>query len=479
MAQEGKFEVFAPGDANQRHATQLMHTLKAQVNRREIWKLHPDLAVGDQALGDSPPVPDIYKCDKPVASIEPKCWSVLYKKLNPDFLPSTLVKRPMLSLTMLKKEVSDKNHPRTHDICERLEWLIWSAYKQCNERMDFEEGSIATDQRLMVRSYEAEMNSKFNVAGKKYGDENCKFSSSIPRPHDYETYLKHLDSLPPAKRPALPEEYRKIMIQMGHVINYTREAVAKSSVLAAGKEWQPRVWHGCAKLREMVQRSESPGDNKVFEMESYAVIPGIDEYRWRIYVAQYEGSKLCPFRFLNCGVSELSNFNNEWSPHYHGFRYWRTYAIRRERGDRRGELKEGDPEEPAVMISSLTLHMIQSHGYWLNSEKHMVDPELLAKVVAIDRIGPLDLPQDLVKMKRLRRDQLVYSKPPCEAAIEYLGDVAKAKEEQPSPSRCYHCRQSPAVLKTCTGCRKVKYCGRECQLASWKAGHKQECMPSD
>ena len=30
-------------------------------------------------------------------------------------------------------------------------------------------------------------------------------------------------------------------------------------------------------------------------------------------------------------------------------------------------------------------------------------------------------------------------------------------------------------LKLCVGCRSVAYCGRDCQKAAWKGGHKQEC----
>ncbi|KAJ7159591.1 hypothetical protein C8R46DRAFT_1108659, partial [Mycena filopes] len=39
---------------------------------------------------------------------------------------------------------------------------------------------------------------------------------------------------------------------------------------------------------------------------------------------------------------------------------------------------------------------------------------------------------------------------------------------------CRHCGENPGSL-ICTGCRDVSYCSNECQLASWKQGHKELC----
>jgi hypothetical protein len=46
---------------------------------------------------------------------------------------------------------------------------------------------------------------------------------------------------------------------------------------------------------------------------------------------------------------------------------------------------------------------------------------------------------------------------------------------------CYHCfsiarmEQDVSSLKTCRGCGVVKYCNKECQVASWKRIHSKEC----
>ena len=57
------------------------------------------------------------------------------------------------------------------------------------------------------------------------------------------------------------------------------------------------------------------------------------------------------------------------------------------------------------------------------------------------------------------------------------------------PQVCSHCGRAPGDLERgdqaaaaakgklsgCSGCHVAKYCGRECQVAHWKAGHKTDC----
>ena len=49
-----------------------------------------------------------------------------------------------------------------------------------------------------------------------------------------------------------------------------------------------------------------------------------------------------------------------------------------------------------------------------------------------------------------------------------------------SVTRCEHCgisasKDGPKLAK-CARCKEDSYCGRECQLAHWKAGHKGVCV---
>ena len=52
---------------------------------------------------------------------------------------------------------------------------------------------------------------------------------------------------------------------------------------------------------------------------------------------------------------------------------------------------------------------------------------------------------------------------------------------EPNLSSCAQCgAAAPSgagakALPVCAGCRRVAYCGRDCQRAAWRAGHKQEC----
>ena len=44
-----------------------------------------------------------------------------------------------------------------------------------------------------------------------------------------------------------------------------------------------------------------------------------------------------------------------------------------------------------------------------------------------------------------------------------------------SSTSCAHCGVAATCLKACTRCRSVVYCGRDCQVGHWKAGHKKSC----
>jgi hypothetical protein len=50
----------------------------------------------------------------------------------------------------------------------------------------------------------------------------------------------------------------------------------------------------------------------------------------------------------------------------------------------------------------------------------------------------------------------------------------------PEARECANCLapegQHGIGLKACTRCKLTHYCGRACQSAHWKAGHKQQCL---
>lgn len=57
-----------------------------------------------------------------------------------------------------------------------------------------------------------------------------------------------------------------------------------------------------------------------------------------------------------------------------------------------------------------------------------------------------------------------------------------ARMEAQMQSHCANCKKSKPSgenLKRCAKCQAAWYCGRECQVEHWRAGHKQDCVKHD
>ncbi|TDH72768.1 uncharacterized protein CCR75_005463 [Bremia lactucae] len=59
--------------------------------------------------------------------------------------------------------------------------------------------------------------------------------------------------------------------------------------------------------------------------------------------------------------------------------------------------------------------------------------------------------------------------------MKKLGFDKELLEKREAAVRCRACK-SPSVL-VCSRCKKVRYCGSECQKQDWKASHKLKCKP--
>ena len=77
------------------------------------------------------------------------------------------------------------------------------------------------------------------------------------------------------------------------------------------------------------------------------------------------------------------------------------------------------------------------------------------------------------------------SLPPLTLNVSGEGGLAphkdtKKKDPAPETKECAHCLapdgQHGVALKACIRCRAAFYCGRACQTAHWRAGHKQFCV---
>ena len=71
---------------------------------------------------------------------------------------------------------------------------------------------------------------------------------------------------------------------------------------------------------------------------------------------------------------------------------------------------------------------------------------------------------------------------PAKLVLEQLRSYQARTPSSDSPrsssdarGTCGHCGASGTPLKACSGCSIVLYCGRDCQVAHWKAGHKKDC----
>jgi len=64
---------------------------------------------------------------------------------------------------------------------------------------------------------------------------------------------------------------------------------------------------------------------------------------------------------------------------------------------------------------------------------------------------------------------------PCNCLAEEMEAVHNDRSEMCSD--CCRTADDDTTLFDCTGCRLVKYCGRECQVKHWRLGHKHLCRP--
>ncbi|KAJ7152451.1 hypothetical protein C8R46DRAFT_1302834 [Mycena filopes] len=53
-------------------------------------------------------------------------------------------------------------------------------------------------------------------------------------------------------------------------------------------------------------------------------------------------------------------------------------------------------------------------------------------------------------------------------------ELPELRQKKSAKMHCRHCGENLGTL-VCTGCRNVSYCSNECQVVSWKQGHKELC----
>ncbi|KZV66327.1 hypothetical protein PENSPDRAFT_689115 [Peniophora sp. CONT] len=64
---------------------------------------------------------------------------------------------------------------------------------------------------------------------------------------------------------------------------------------------------------------------------------------------------------------------------------------------------------------------------------------------------------------------------------EEVENAEREREKKEAARLCawrecqYHKVKPPSPPNVCKGCGEARYCGRECQIKDWKAGHKRVC----
>lgn len=82
------------------------------------------------------------------------------------------------------------------------------------------------------------------------------------------------------------------------------------------------------------------------------------------------------------------------------------------------------------------------------------------------------LPGDIDALAAIVSDKFIEARDgPAQAPVQFSSPT-------PHSQACAACGKAGSVVKlsSCTQCRKVWYCGKECQVSDWRR-HKKECKP--
>ena len=113
--------------------------------------------------------------------------------------------------------------------------------------------------------------------------------------------------------------------------------------------------------------------------------------------------------------------------------------------------------------------------------KPKVNVKRIDKVSDEALLAMIELPHKLQNELRVKNPHLynvIDEQVTKDVAHDFGVSVEEMKNNKMILQHCANCNQQEPALgdfKKCNQCKAVVYCGRQCQLAHWKAGHKKVC----
>ena len=125
--------------------------------------------------------------------------------------------------------------------------------------------------------------------------------------------------------------------------------------------------------------------------------------------------------------------------------------------------------------SSLQAQLHAAAGaLWQALPPPMDQPQGAAGLRKLDRLADL-APQAKALAALLRQHWSAQASDPAVLSAARLELARAAATRDCANLRCPHFGSPGRKGKKCTGCRAVRYCCQECNVAGWRAGHKHVC----
>jgi hypothetical protein len=180
-----------------------------------------------------------------------------------------------------------------------------------------------------------------------------------------------------------------------------------------------------------------------------------------LYIAATLGNDECVALLLADRRVEVNKINaSRETPLYTAARFGKDNCVRLLLGDQRVDvnLADADGATPLYIAANLTNQSLQCFD----------------RILACNRTTPVALAATAKKLQRM----YTTGDPAIWGSIRKRAADAIAAHTAHKPAWCTHCFTMPVMstrLLKCSQCKQVGYCGKVCQIADWKAGHKTSC----